>query len=198
MRHAAAAVAGRFAAPTDRKRYASATVVIDDDWARVTERRTGRGHDYRWRVPAHSATDLTVELTDVDGATVSLRLADLPERPRLAIRAVLRKAILPRCLNREEMDLLTSGAVTLAGLLRGALVRAIERLDIEEDPDSLRLATDLVDVFEQFEARVPFDAQSAFWRIWIVASPTRQAELQLLHHRLGFAADVPQADGASG
>jgi hypothetical protein len=197
-RHAAAAVAGRFAAPADRKRYSSATVAIDDDWVRVTERRTGRRYDYRWRVPTHSATDLTVELTDVDGVTVNLRLADLPERPRLAIRAVLRKAILPRCLNREEMDLLTSGAVTLAGLLRGALVRAIERLDIEEDPDSLRLATDLVDVFEQFEARIPFDAQSAFWRIWIVAPPARQAELQLLHHRLGFASDVPQADGASG
>ena len=85
----------------------------------------------------------------------------------------------------------------MGGLLRVALIRAIERLELEEDPATLRLATDLVDLFEQFEARVPFDAQSAFWRVWSNATPARQADLQVLHHRLGFAADSPQADGAS-
>jgi hypothetical protein len=198
MRHAAAAVAARYVAPTERKRYTSATVDIDDDWVRVVERRTGRRYDYRWRVIAHSATDITVELVDMDGNASVLRLADLPERPRLAIRAVMRKSMLPRCLSGEELDQLTSGTATMGGLLRVALIRAIERLEIEEDPDTLRLAIDLVDVFDQFEARIPFDAQSAFWRIWINATPARQAELQLLHHRLGFASDLPQADGASG
>ncbi|HEX6790835.1 MAG TPA: DUF3536 domain-containing protein [Candidatus Krumholzibacteria bacterium] len=197
LRHAAAAVAGRFVAPADRKRYTSATVTIDDDWVRVTERRTGRRYDYRWRVPVHSATDLAVELVDVDGTTAVLRLADLPERPRLAIRAVLRKTMLPRCLSRDELDQLLSGAATMGGLLRVALIRAIDRLDVDQDPAALGLAMDLVDVFDQFEARIPFDAQSAFWRIWIGASPARQMELQELHHRLGFAADLPQADGAS-
>jgi hypothetical protein len=78
-----------------------------------------------------------------------------------------------------------------------ALIRAVERLGFEDDPSTLRLALDVVDVFEQFEARIPFDAQSAFWRIWSAATPSRQAELQVLHHRLGFADDSPQADGAS-
>lgn len=86
----------------------------------------------------------------------------------------------------------------MGGLLRVALIRAIDRLDVDQDPAALGLAMDLVDVFDQFEARIPFDAQSAFWRIWIGATPARQAELQLLQHRLGFAADVPQADGDSG
>lgn len=198
MRHAAAGVAGRFVAPGDRKRYTSASVQIDDDWVRVVERRTGRQYDYRWRIPMHSATDLSVELVDVDGHSSVLRLADLPERPRLAIRAVLRKSMLPRCLSKDELDQLLSGAANMGGLLRVALIRAIERLDIDDDPAASGLAMDLVDVFDQFEARIPFDAQSAFWRVWTVASPARQAELRLLHHRLGFAADEPQADGASG
>ena len=198
MRHAAAAVAARFVAPTDRKRYTSATVTIDDDWVRVVERRTGRRHDYRWRVTSHTVTDLTIELVDSAGTTSSLRLADLPEKPRLAIRAVLRKSILPRCLNADELDLLVSGQVSIGGLLRVALIRAIERLELEEDPAVLQLVIDLVDVFDQFEARIPFDAQSAFWRIWRNATPARQAELEELHHRLGFAPELPPSDGVSG
>jgi hypothetical protein len=182
----------------ERKRFTTATVELDDDWVRVVEKRTGRRNDYRWRVLAASATDLTIELVDAAGAIHVLRLADLPERPRLAVRAVLRRSMLPHCLNKEELDQLTSGAATMGGLLRVALIRAIERLEFEDAPTSLRLALDLVDVFEQFEARIPFDAQSAFWRIWSSATPTRQTELRLLHHRLGFAEDSPQADGASG
>lgn len=197
MRHAAAAVAARYLDPTARKRFTTATVEIDDDWVRVVEKRTGRRHDYRWRVTAQSAADLTIELTGVDGAVHVLRLTDLPERPRLAIRAVLRRGMLPKCLNKDELDQLTSGAATMGGLLRVALIRTIERLEFETDPSSVRLALDLVDVFEQFEARIPFDAQSAFWRIWSTATSTRQAELQFLHHRLGFAEASPQADGAS-
>jgi len=197
MRHAAAAVAARRVSPAERRRFTSATIEIDDDWVRVMERRTGHRYDYRWRVTAQTATDLTVELVDLDGTESMLRLADLPERPRLAIRAVLRKSLLPRSLSPDELDQLMSGAATMGGLLRVALIRAIERLEIEEDPITLGLATDLVDLFEQFEARLPFDAQSAFWRVWSNASPSRQADLQVLHHRLGFAADSPQADGAS-
>jgi hypothetical protein len=105
--------------------------------------------------------------------------------------------MLPHVLSADELDQLTSGQATLGGLLRVALIRAIERLEIETDPSALRLAMDLVDVFDQFEARIPFDAQSAFWRIWRDASPARQAELAGLRHRLGFASDLPQADGAS-
>jgi hypothetical protein len=173
-------------------------VEVDDDWVRVAERRTGRRHDFRWRVVAQSVTDLAVELVGVNGDAHVLRLPDFPERSRLAIRAVLRKAMLPRLLSSDELDQLTSGAATMGGLLRVALIRALERLEIEEDPTVLRLAMDLVDLFEQFEARIPFDAQSIFWRIWINATPSRQAALQLLHHRLGFAGSSPQADGAAG
>jgi hypothetical protein len=198
MRHAAAAVAARFVSPTDRKRYTSAKVEIDDDWVRVVERRTGRRHDYRWRITAHTVTDLTIELVDNAGQANTLRLADLPEKPRLAIRAVLRKSILPRCLNAEELDLLVSGQVSIGGLLRVALVRAIDRLELEEDPAVLQLVMDLVNVFEQFEARIPFDAQSAFWRIWRNATPERQAELTELHERLGFARELQSSGGAAG
>src|SRR5688572_8457096 len=162
MRQAAAAVAARHVSSGERKRFTSAAVEIDDDWVRVSERRTGRRHDFRWRVTSQTATDISVELTGADGAEHLLRLADLPERPRLAIRAVLRKTMLPRLLNKDELDQLTSGAATMGGLLRVALIRAIERLEIDEDEATLKQALDLVDLFEQFEARIPFDAQSAF------------------------------------
>ena len=42
MRQAAAAVAARHVSSGERKRFTSATVEIDDDWVRVSERRTGR------------------------------------------------------------------------------------------------------------------------------------------------------------
>jgi hypothetical protein len=197
MRHAAATVAARYVAPGEKRRLTSAAVEVEDDWVRVLEKRNGRRHDYRWRVVSQSATDLAVELVDVTGASHVLRLSDFPERSRLVIRAVMRRSLLPQCLSKDELDQLTSGVATLGGLLRVALIRAVERLEFEDDPSTLRLALDVVDVFEQFEARIPFDAQSAFWRIWNAATPSRQAELQVLHHRLGFADDSPQADGAS-
>ena len=197
MRHAAAAVAMRHVAPGERKRLTSATVDVDDDWVRVTENRTGRRYYFRWRVISHTVTDVTVELVDQAGIAHVLRLADFPERSRLAIRAVMRRSLLPRSLSKDELDQLTSGSATLAGLLRVALIRAIEQLEIDERPETLGLVLDLVDVFEQFEARIPFDAQSAFWRVWIAAPAARQAELRLLHERLGFADEAARADGAS-
>lgn len=197
-RHAAAAVAARAVAPTERRRFTSSTIEIDDDWVRVIERRTGRRYDFRWHVSRRTATDIRVELVDAAGNALVVSLADLPERPRLAIRAVLRKALLPQCLSREEMDQLLSGAASMGGLLRVALIRAVERLEVDESAEAIRLASDLVDLFEQFEARTPFDAQSAFWRIWEAATPDRRAVLSLLHHRLGFAVDGPAGDGATG
>ena len=114
----------------------SAAVEIEDDWVRVTEKRTGRRYDYRWRVISQSVTDLAVELVDSAGAVHLLRLADLPERPRHAIRAVLRRNLLPRCLSKDELDQLTSGTATMAGLIRVALIRAIDRLEAP-DGDTL-------------------------------------------------------------
>jgi hypothetical protein len=198
MRHAAAAVGARHVSPTERRRFTSSTTEIDDDWVRVVDRRTGRRHDFRWHVAGRSATDLQLELVDSEGRAHVLTLGDLPERPRLAIRAVLRKALLPLCLSRDELDQLMSGAASMGGLLRVALIRAVEKLEVDEDPSAIALASDLIDLFEQFEARVPFDAQSAFWRVWQVATPARREALHLLHHRLGFATMDAVSEGAAG
>jgi hypothetical protein len=50
LRYAAAA-AGRFVA--QHRKATLATVTIDDDWARVIERRTDGDMTSRWRVPIH-------------------------------------------------------------------------------------------------------------------------------------------------
>jgi hypothetical protein len=162
------------------------------------DRRTGRRHDFRWHVASRSATDLQVELIGSDGRVHVLTLADLPEKPRLAIRAVMRKALLPLCLNRDELDQLMLGSASMGGLLRVALIRAVEKLEVDEDPSATALASDLIDLFEQFQARVPFDAQSAFWRVWQAATPARREALQQIHHRLGFAPEpaAPHFTGA--
>jgi hypothetical protein len=183
---AAAAAASVHAGVQAAVRAGSATIGITGDRVRLTMPRTGREHDLSVRVTAASAIDITTEVEDQTGIVRILHLADLPERPRHAIRSRLRRAILPRCLTPEELELLMAGDVTLAGLIRVALIRTIERL-ADGTPDTLELANSLVDVFNQFEAKIPFDAQTAFWRVWQHASSPRQAELYPLSRRLGFA-----------
>ncbi len=198
MRQAAAAVAARTVAPGERRHFLSVATQIDDDWVRVVERRTGRRHEFRWSVSRRTANDVRVELISRDGSHRSVALADLPERPRLAIRAVLRKALLPQCLNQGELDQLMSGTTSMGGLLRVALIRAVERLETDEGPAAVRLVSDLIELFEQFEARMPFDAQSAFWRVWEDSSESRRDALRTLYRRLGFAEDATFADGSAG
>jgi hypothetical protein len=183
---AAAAAASVHAGVQATARTGSATIGITGDRVRLTMPRTGREHDLHVRVTAASAIDITTEVEDHTGIVRILHLADLPERPRHAIRSRLRRAILPRCVTAEELELLMAGDVTLAGLIRVALIRTIERL-ADGTPDTLELANSLVDVFNQFEAKIPFDAQTAFWRVWQQTSPTRQGELYALSRRLGFA-----------
>jgi hypothetical protein len=139
------------------------------------------------RVVQSSSTDIITDVVDEQGVRHTLHLTDLPERPRYAIRSRLRRAILPRCLTSDEMDLLVAGDATLAGLLRVGLLRTIEHLERDHTGDAVRLANELLDLFEQMEAKLPFDAQTAFWRVWQHATPARREELHSLHLRLGFA-----------
>ena len=183
---AAAAAASVHASVQAAARAGSATIEITGEQVHLTMPRTGREHTLRVRIAGTSAIDITTEVEDEGGVTRLLHLDDLPERPRHAIRSRLRRAILPRCLRTEELDLLVAGDATLAGLVRVALIRAIEHLS-DGTPETLELANSLVDLFNQFEAKIPFDAQTAFWRIWRRSSPVRQAELAQLSRRLGFA-----------
>jgi hypothetical protein len=184
---AAAVAAGiRAGASVPPRAGSSASVEIEGDRVRVTEPRTGREHVLRVNVVRMGSTDVVTEVVAEDGTLRSLHLADLPERQRLTIRSRLRRNILPHCLTPEELDLLIGGDATLGGLIRVALLRTIERLESDRDPATLDLVHELLDLFEQFEAKLPFDAQTAFWKVWQGAPDERRKDLAPLFSRLGF------------
>ena len=192
---AAAAAAGvRAGASLPPRSTGSASVEIEDDHVRVTEPRTGRAHVLKVNVVRMGSTDVLTEVVADDGTVHSLHLADLPERQRLTIRSRLRRSILPHCLTPEELDLLIGGDATLGGLIRVALLRTIERLESDRDRATVTLVHELLDLFEQFEAKLPFDAQTAFWKVWQAASDEHRTDLAPLFLRLGFT----KADSMTG
>lgn len=187
VRIAAAAVAAAHIDSTQRERYTTAEIDLEGNRVSVAERRTGRRHDFMVSVSRPASTDVAVELTGVDAQRWRLTLDDLPERPRHAIHGLLLRTLLPRCLTPDELDELLTGGATLRGLIRVALIRAIEKLAVDESAPAEQLVHDLLDLFTPLEANVPFDAQNAFWRIWRSIPPARRGRLTPIGDRLGFS-----------
>lgn len=186
-RVAAAAFAAAAVDANHRHRFPSAEVEVAGNRVRVLERRTGRTSEYEADLLRRTATAVDVELVARDGTRRVLGLADFPERSRDAIRGLLLRTLLPRALTADELDGLLAGTVTLSGLLRVALIRSIERLADDASPEAEQLVRDLLDRFAQFDAKVPFDAQTAFWRVWHVLSTERRERLIDIGDQLGFA-----------
>ena len=130
---------------------------------------------------------MSVQLTGGDGQVWRLALEQFPERPRQVIHGMLLRTLLPRCLTEDELDTLLTGGATLRGLIRVALIRAIERLATDTSAAAEQLVHDLLDLFSPLEARVPFDAQNAFWRIWPAVAADRRERLAVIGERLGFS-----------
>jgi hypothetical protein len=170
--------------------YASARVTTLRDRVTVVEQRTGRTQHFRGRVFRVGAADVEVELrAEGDGSEAPAHvftLRDLPERARLEIRSVLRRQLLPRCLTAAELDHLAAGDVQLRGIAAVALQRNIVRLAEPEIDEALSLVDALLDLFEQLEMKIPFDAQTAFWQVWEGMGEERRAQLAALRWRLGF------------
>ena len=111
-----------------------------------------------------------------------MSLSELPEGARHAVRRWFRTSLLPRCLTDAELDKLATGDATLRGLAAVALTRAVDHAG---SADGVALALAVLDLYEQMEAHVPFDSQTALWRVWNSAEP-RSAALQELGRRMGF------------
>lgn len=186
-RVAAAAFAAAQVDPTHRHRFPTAEMAIAGDQVRVVEHRTGRESTFTACLAQRSATSVEVELTDASGARHLLHLEDFPERSRDAIRGLLLRALLRRALTPDELDALLTGAATLQGLIRVGLIRAIEHLAADPSPDAEQLARDLLARFTELRAKVPFDAQTAFWRVWPSISAERRERLIDIGDQLGFS-----------
>ncbi|MFN8570550.1 MAG: DUF3536 domain-containing protein [Gemmatimonadaceae bacterium] len=192
-RIAAAELAARTIGVHHPLEFAAADVVTERDRVTVTERRTGRRHIFTGRVWRVGASEIDVELHP-EGTAASARvytIRDFPERARMEIRSVLRRQLLPRCLTPQELDHLAAGDVQLRGLVAVALTRNISRLADVRTDETLGLVGALLDLFEQLELKVPFDAQTQFWSVWEGATEGRRDQLRSLRWRLGFLDDGP-------
>jgi Domain of unknown function (DUF3536)/Glycosyl hydrolase family 57 len=165
-------------------------VALDGEVVDVRERRTGAAARFRARVVDARDNDAVSDVLPLDepGALPrQIGLTDLPERARHAIRGSIRRALLPRLLTPDELDMLATGEVQLRGLVAVALTRAIDRLRDGASAAALEVTHAAVDLFEQLETNIPFDAQTAWWRVWQGASTGDRALLEPLGRRLGFS-----------
>jgi hypothetical protein len=146
---------------------ASHTWAIDgpDDALVLTNLRTGRRHAVRVEYDTEGLElRLTARSSLLEGP-VALRLADLPERQRHAIAAVLRGRVLTRLLTREEHDALDRGD-ELRPVIRHALSRRVRALAADHDVESRHAIGQLLTILEQLGQAVPFEVQTVFYRIW--------------------------------
>ncbi len=180
--------------------YASARVATSRDRVTVVEKRTGRAHQYHGNVFRVGSSDVEIELhmEGSDAAPHVFTVRDLPEGARREIRSVLRRQLLPRCLTPVELDHLASGDVQLRGIAAVALGRNIARLAEARMDEALELVNALLDLFEQMEMKIPFDAQTVFWQLWERADAPRRLQLAALRWRLGFLGDVGEAQADPG
>ncbi len=156
-----------------------------DEALNLTDRRTGQ----------RRAMGITVERRGVDlgvivreppaGAPIELALADLPERQRTAIAAALRGEVLGRLLSPEEHRRLNRGE-ELRPIIRLALVRQVQGLARDRGEAAREGVVTLLTILEELGQAAPFDAQTAFYRVWKEQAADDGAMARLAH-RMGFA-----------
>jgi hypothetical protein len=169
---------------------AFSVVSINDRSLTLQTRRTGKTAEMRVLVRSNSADsfETAVEVAGAGAAASALvSLNDFAERARHMIRAKLRHELLSRSLTERELTALANGDTTLRDLAARALVRAIDEVPRDESGTALRHAHAVLDLLDQLETPVPFDAQTAWWH---VRSQLRAgddvAQIAALGTRLGF------------
>ncbi len=155
--------------------------------------RTENAGQFRVDLVSRTAGDLVIEVEALDWPnrpTATLHLADLPERARLDVRRAMRDALLASCLSADELRELASGAAPLLTLAAGALTRAVNALTAQpHDAAAITAVETRLDLFEQMESPIPFDAQTHFWDAWESLPAAQRAPLHGLATRLGFSVD---------
>ena len=79
-----------------------------------------------------------------------------------------------------------------------ALLRAVLALEHDHSPRAIAAVTELADRAQGDGGHVPFDAQTAFYRIRAAAPPERAAQLASVAWRLGFADGEVEGKGKGG
>jgi hypothetical protein len=169
---------------------AYSVVSIDGNALTLETRRTGKTTPMRADVKSNSAEsfETAVEVVgDGTSASVLVPLNDFAERARHIIRAKLRHKLLSRSLTEHELAALANGDTTLRDLAARALVRAIDEVPRDASGAALRHAHAVLDLLDQLETPVPFDAQTAWWHVRSQVRDGRDAaQIAALGTRLGF------------
>jgi len=79
-----------------------------------------------------------------------------------------------------------------------ALLRAVLALEHDHSPRAIAAVTELADRAQRDGGHIPFDAQTAFYRIRAAAPPERAAQLASVAWRLGFADGEVEGKGKGG
>ncbi|MGQ0639271.1 MAG: DUF3536 domain-containing protein [Gemmatimonadaceae bacterium] len=178
-------------------------VSIDKDSLRLRLVRTGR----TVRIDVDTATlstdsaDMIVRVRRLEAEQFEpVHLSELPEHARAAIRAKLRQKLLHRSLTTQELAALANGDATLRDLVARALVRAIEEVAKDDSAAALARAHSVLDLLEQLETPIPFDAQAAWWQVRSQlrnGAGTPAPQLAALGTRLGFDISAIASAGAT-
>ena len=128
----------------------------------------------------------------------AIKLADVPERARRTVELTLRRAVVHRLLEPEERALLAAGEASLPELVCDALVRAVQRLALDQSPAAQARVLGLADLAESAGAGIPYDAGTMLARVRAVASHEARQQLAAVAYRLGFATRAWMGDGREG
>jgi alpha-amylase/alpha-mannosidase (GH57 family) len=159
------------------------------DQVLLTDNRTGRFYRFRVSVERAAPTRLKITVAAMDTATPPVRLGipDLPERYRLPIAAALRKDVVARTLTPDETALLTEGSEDVKQVAADGLLQAVLALVDDQSADARKRVIALADLVELSGDAIPFDVQTAFYRIRAGIPAERATELRPVAWRLGFA-----------
>ncbi|MEO7963997.1 MAG: DUF3536 domain-containing protein [Gemmatimonadaceae bacterium] len=194
---AAAALVALGLSPQAHLPHRAFTAVVSGEVVSVASLRTGGKWRFRVRIIEQRLDDLTCEVMriGVTGGDVGagkphlIPLAELPEQARHALRAELRNALIATCLTSEERAQLAAGEAALRELVGSALVRelhALGHVSASGRASAIVAIERLLDLLQQLETTVPFDAQTALWKVWSASSKQVRAALGGLKGRMGF------------
>jgi hypothetical protein len=160
----------------------------EGDEVAVTHCRTGRVYRFQVAVVEPEGPGL-VAVVRVPGRQGEMRvpLPQLPERSASVVRRALCRRLARRWLGSQELDALAAGDLGLREAASRSLKRAVASL-AAGDVDAIGAqVVGLADLLELLGEALPFDAQTAFYRIREGADPVRARALAPIARRLGFA-----------
>jgi hypothetical protein len=197
-RLAGSVAAARSLAPDDLRALDTGPVIdatIRDGWVDVTERRIRREHQFGATVVSLDGSNARVSIRERDArgdggesAPLTLRLEELTEPQRDAIRAVMRHTLLTRVFSTEELAHFATDGTDVRNAVASELLAAVREIGDHPTVDARSRLIALLDLTEALGGHLTFDVQTAFYERWIAAPATKPwiDTWTMLARRFGF------------